>query len=286
MSTPVAPAPVRRLRVVGIGPGGPDQLTVEAVSVLREVDWFLVADKAVAERGGAPDPLVAAREAVLQRHVGAAAVVVRVEDPPRERRTAFTGSDADYRGVVADWHEARTERYLAALDERPGDVGFLVWGDPAFYDSTLRILDRVVARLTDRGESVQVDVVPGISALQLLAARHRIVLHEVGRPLHVTTGRALREAVEGGERNVVVMLNRDVDVLEDPRLAGWSLWWGANLGTPSEELVAGTVAGALEQVRAARHRARLAAGWVMDVYLVRAPEPAPRASALPGEDGP
>ena len=74
-------------------------------------------------------------------------------------------------------------------------------------------------------------MIPGISSIQLLAARHRIVLHDVGRPIHVTTGRALAEAVAEGQDNVVVMLNRGLDPLHDPELADWLIWWGANLGT-------------------------------------------------------
>ncbi|TYL49543.1 precorrin-6A synthase (deacetylating) [Nocardioides sp. BGMRC 2183] len=266
----------RRLRVIGIGPGGVEQVTVEAVAAMRAVDWFLVLDKGAAERGGAPDPLVEVRAAVLEHHVGPEAVVVRVDDPPRERRTELVGDDADYRAAVAAWHQARTERIVGALTQHPGDVGFLVWGDPAFYDSTLRVLDVVADVLHDSGEPAQVDVVPGISALQLLAARHRIVLHEVGRPLQITTGRALRAALEAGQDNLVVMLNRDLEELASPGLAEWSIWWGGNLGTATEELVAGRVGDVLAQVRAARERARAEAGWVMDVYLLRSPSDAAR----------
>jgi precorrin-6A synthase len=89
-------------------------------------------------------------------------------------------------------------------------------------------------------------------------------------------------AVAAGQDNLVVMLNRDVDALEDPRLLGWTIWWGANLGTTSEELVSGPVAGVLAQIRSARDRARVAAGWVMDVYLLRAPDPH-RATGTAGD---
>jgi precorrin-6A synthase len=113
-----------------------------------------------------------------------------------------------------------------------------------------------------------VAVIPGISAPQLLAARHGIVLHEVGRPVHVTTGRRLRQAITAGQDNLVVMLNRHLDLagLED-----WSIWWGANLGTASEALVCGRVGDVLPAVEAARSSAREDAGWVMDVYLLRGP---------------
>jgi precorrin-6A synthase len=109
-------------------------------------------------------------------------------------------------------------------------------------------------------------VLPGISAVQLLAARHRIVLHEVGRPLHVTTGRQLGLALEQGQDNIVVMLNRTLDL---HGLGDWQIWWGANLGTPDEALVAGRVDDVLADIDAARVRVKEAAGWVMDIYLLR-----------------
>jgi precorrin-6A synthase len=41
------------------------------------------------------------------------------------------------------------------------------------------------------------------------------------------------------------------------------------LGTPSEELASGRVADVRDEIAAARARAKAAAGWVMDVYLLR-----------------
>ena len=253
----------RRIRIIGVGPGDPDQVTLEAVAAMRSVDYFLVTDKSGTAKQGMPDPLVRAREELLDRHLDRPARVVKVADAPRERRAEFTGTDADYREAVAEWHRARVEKYLAVLSENPGDVGFLVWGDPAFYDSTIRVVDQLASRL-----DVEVDVIPGISSVQLLAARHRIVLHEVGRPLYVTTGRAATEAVEAGHDNIVVMLNR---VVELPGLDDWRIWWGGNLGTTDEKLVAGRVGEVLPAIEEARDRLREKAGWVMDIYLLRAP---------------
>ena len=108
---------------------------------------------------------------------------------------------------------------------------------------------------------------PGISALSLLAARHRIVLHEVGRPLLVTTGRRLADEVAAGHDNLVVMLDGR---LQATSLGGeWDIWWGANLGSPHEELVAGRLASVVDEITAARARAKDADGWVMDTYLLR-----------------
>ena len=248
----------KRVRIIGIGAGHPDQLTVEAVQALRDVDYFIVADKARQPGRDGVDGLVRAREQLLTRHVGADWRVVAVADPERDR------DPADYDRAVADWHEARAAAYERVLLEEPGDAGFLVWGDPAFYDSTIRIVERVLAR---GNVAFYWDVLPGISSLQLLAARHRIVLHEVGQPIHVTTGRRLREAVAAGESNLLVMLNAGMDLADLP--GDWHLWWGANLGTADERLVAGELRASLAAVGEARDEAKRAAGWVMDVFLLR-----------------
>ena len=234
---------MKRIRVIGVGPGDPDQVTVEAIRAIREVDYFVVNDRS--GRGGMPDPLVHARERLLDQHLGHEPVVVRISGPDE--------------GVAA---------YEEALLAHDGVAGFLVWGDPAFYDSAIRTLHEV-------GElghlDLEIDVIPGISSIQLLAARHRLVLHEVGQPLHITSGRRLHEAIAQGQDNVVVMLNR-VIALDDLPVSDWSIWWGGNLGTTTEELVAGRVADVLPEIEAARARATAQAGWVMDIFLLRAPD--------------
>ena len=70
---------MKRVRVIGVGPGDPDQVTIEAVHALREVAYFVVTDKS--GRGGMPDPLVNARERLLDRHLEKPPVIVRVDDP-------------------------------------------------------------------------------------------------------------------------------------------------------------------------------------------------------------
>lgn len=242
----------RRVRVIGIGSGHPDQLTGEAVAALRGVDFVIAADK------GPDDPLLAIRTRLVETYGGAP--VVAVADPPRDR-----ADPTDYPGAVSDWHRARAAAYERVLLERDGDAAFLVWGDPAFYDSTIRIVEQVHAR---GNVDFTWDVLPGVSSVQLLAARHRIVLHEVGRPLLVTTGRRLPDAIADGADNVVVMLNRELVCRELPG-GDWRIWWGANLGTRDEELVAGTLEEALPEIDRARARARDASGWVMDTYLLR-----------------
>lgn len=236
-----------RVRVIGIG-CHPRQLTIEARDAIAGCDYVIAADKGGLD--GSDDPLLALRRAIC---ASVGTDLVAVPDPPRDR-----DDPADYDGAVLDWHDARAAAYDSVIAARPGVVGFLVWGDPAFYDSTIRVVDRL---------GCEYDVVPGISALSLLAARHRVVLHEVGRPVLVTTGRRLADEVTAGHDNLVVMLDGR---LQARSLAGeWDIWWGANLGSPHEELVAGRLAGVVDAIRAARARARAADGWVMDTYLLR-----------------
>jgi precorrin-6A synthase len=241
-----------KVRIIGIGMG-PHQVTPEAADALRDADYVIAAEK----RDG--DALLAIRREIA----GAIGVpVVTVPDPTRDRDPV---GDGGYVGAVAGWHAARVDAYEAVLAERQGTAAFLVWGDPAFYDSTIRVVEAIAER---GAVEVEYDVVPGISALQLLAARHRIVLHDIGRPLHVTTGRLLADAVAAGQTNIAVMLNRavELDGLED-----WTIWWGGNLSRPEEELVAGRVRDVLAEVEAARERIREAAGWVLDIFVVRRP---------------
>jgi len=248
---------VRRVRVVGFGMG-PDQVTPEAAAALASVDYVIAARKSARQEGrpAVDDPLLAVRREVCRRY---GVPLVAVPDPARDR-----DDPADYPGAVRDWHDARAAAYEQVLLDRPGDAAFLVWGDPAFYDSTIRVVERVRARGRVRFEH---DVVPGVSAPQLLAARHRVVLHEVGRPVLFTTGRRLAGEVAAGHDNLVVMLDGG---LACGGLGGeWDVWWGANLGTPTEELVAGALADVLPAIRAARERATAGAGWVMDTYLLR-----------------
>ena len=236
----------RRVRVLGMGMG-PQHLTPEVAEALRSCDYVLAVEKRE------DDGLLSIRRAIAAEH---GLEVVAVPDLERDR-----ADPADYARAVKDWHEARVSAFEQVMRERRGTAAFLVWGDPSLYDSTIRIVERLADRMP-----LEYDVLPGISAPQLLAARHRIVLHPIGQPVHITTGRRLRQDVRAGQTNLCVMLTGTLDLAG---LDDWSIWWGANLGTDSEELVAGRVAEVLSSIEAARDRAKAAAGWVMDVYLLR-----------------
>lgn len=250
--------PVRTLKIIGVGMGDPDQLTLQAIRALNEVDVFFVIDK-----GDATRDLVDVRTEICRRHVTGDYRIVQVPDADRDR------GSAQYTGAVLDWHEARAvrcEQAIAAELPDGGCGGFLVWGDPAFYDGTIRVVDRI----RQRGSiDVDYDVTPGISSLQVLAAAHRIVLNGIGEPVLVTTGRRLAAAVDSGAENILVMLDGD---LACRSLTGeWQIYWGAYLGGPDQVLASGPLADTIDEIAAVRAAAKQRKGWLMDTYLLRRP---------------
>ena len=248
-----------RVLVIGIGTGNLDHLTGEAVAALNEVDLFLVADKGSAKRD-----LAALRTTICQTFIDHDHYrIVEVPDPERDR------SPGDYSGGVRDWHAARLEAYAAIVHQHlpsGGTLGLLVWGDPAFYDSSIRM----AKGLSLRGLDLELRVVPGISSLQLLAARHQITLNQIGGSIHVTTGRRLIKEYAPQLGDVVVMLDGELtcEGLID-RYPDLQIFWGAQLGLPSETLLAGRLGSVLPRIRAARADIRAREGWVMDTYLLR-----------------
>lgn len=247
---------MRHIHVIGIGAGDPDYVTAQAVSALNNTQVFFAMDKAP-RRGTDSDELVALRRAICERFIREPGYrFVELVDPPR----ATTG---EYTSAVADWHAERARIWARAIETELGPDGtgaFLAWGDPSLYDSTLRILDRVAEHV-----EFDYDVIPGITAVQALTARHRIPLNDIGEPVLITTGRRLRD--EGISGTAVVMLDAECSFQDCPQQT--RIWWGAYLGTPDEILFAGRVGEVGEQIVAARAEARERHGWIMDTYLLR-----------------
>ncbi len=259
----------RRIHVIGIGVGDPDYLTVQAIEALNDTQVFFAMDKGMDKgrekgdaKGDAKSDLVALRRKICERFIREPGYRF-VELPDPKRSTPSVGQ-ADYREAVSDWHAARARIWATAIRAElgPDQVGaFLVWGDPSLYDSTLRILDAVAAEV-----DINYDVIPGITAVQALTARHRIPLNEVGEPVLITTGRQLRAHRLIG--TAVVMLDAECSFRVCP--ADTRIWWGAYLGTDDELLVAGTIGEVGTRIVQLRAEARARHGWIMDTYVIQA----------------
>jgi precorrin-6A synthase len=248
---------VRKIYVIGIGAGDPDQLTLQAAKAIGRTDVFFLLDK-----GEAKESMIELRRRLLKGYARPSRRIAQGRDPERDR------TPDDYAGTIEDWRHRRSEVTEALIREHllQDEIGaFLVWGDPSLYDSTIGILDEILAR----GETVfEYEVIPGISSVSTLAARHKIGLNRVGRPFQVTTGRRLAEEWPPNVDDVIVMLDahqtfgtvdgKDVDI-----------YWGAYVGTEDELLISGPLDEVADEIRRVRAEARERHGWIMDTYLLR-----------------
>jgi len=145
-----------RLTGVGMGPGDPELVTVKAVRVLQEAALVVVPVMSADEEGRA--------ERTVRAHV----------THDRVQRLVFALDD---RGGVTPEREAA---WVAAADvvadalQDKGSVAFATIGDPNVYSTFTYLADVVREQLPD----VEVDTVPGVTAMQDLAARSGTVLCE------------------------------------------------------------------------------------------------------------
>jgi precorrin-2/cobalt-factor-2 C20-methyltransferase len=212
-----------RLVGIGVGPGDPELLTVKAVRVLREADLTLVPVMALDEQGRA--------ESVVGVYTDTA------------ERVVFALNDRG--GVTAEraaaW-DAAADRVLRAFAEGARTVVFATIGDPNVYSTFTYLAQTVRAR---RPRTV-VETVPGITAMQDLAARSGTVLTEGTEslallPLTPGSGAAAprRAALERHDTVVAykfgAVTGEVLQVLKDTGRLDQAVY-GARLGLPGQDL--------------------------------------------------
>jgi len=251
---------MRKILIIGIGAGNPDYVTVQAINALNQADVFFIPDK-----GAEKAALRKLRTMILERFIKNATYrTVDYETPQR------AGSSENYRMSVDEWHAMLEAKYEALFTNELSESGcgaFLVWGDPTLYDSTLRIVETI----RSKGFALEYEVIPGISAVQALAAQHRIALNRIGEPVLITTGRKLKEGFPSNVGDVVVMLDGE-QTFKQIAAANLDIYWGAYLGTEDEILVSGKLSEVRDDIERIRRKAREERGWIMDTYLLRKTE--------------
>ncbi len=160
---------------VGVGPGDPELMTLRALRILRESDTVVVP---VMEGGGS-----GYAEEVVKAWVDGSKVV----------RVGFALDD---RGGVTDrrlqaWDRA-ARIVVEAFEGGDETIAFATLGDPNVY-STFTYLSQTVRRMQPH---VEVQTVPGITAMQDLAARSGVVLCEGKETVTLLPGTAGLDAVE------------------------------------------------------------------------------------------
>src|SRR3954447_19490008 len=91
---------MRKLSIVGIGAGNPDQITVQAIKTLSSVDVIFLIGK-----GNDKEDLAQLRKDVCARYITKLYRIVEAQDPARDR------TPANYATAVADWHTQRAAIY-------------------------------------------------------------------------------------------------------------------------------------------------------------------------------
>jgi precorrin-2/cobalt-factor-2 C20-methyltransferase len=211
-----------RLIGVGMGPGDPELVTVKAVRVLNEADLVVVPVMDPHEQGRA--------EATVRAHV----------DHDRILRLVFALDDRG--GATPErlsaW-EAAADVVAAQLNDYGGTVAFATIGDPNVYSTFTYLADAVCERVPE----AEIETVPGITAMQDLAARSDTVLCEGTESLALlplTAGVELFErALESFDSVVAYKGGRHMPaVLDVLRRQGRieDAVYGAALGLPDEQI--------------------------------------------------
>jgi precorrin-6A synthase len=251
---------MKTILIIGIGAGDPDYITMQAVKALNRVDVFFLMDK-----GPPKQKLRALREALCRQHIKERAYrFAEAKSPPRDT------APADYRASVDELNRDKQDVFERMIADELADgqtAGILVWGDPMLYDSTIRNIEAIAA---GGRHHIEYDVIPGITAVQALAARHKIPLNRIAEPVALTTGRKLAEGFPQGIDSVAVLLDGE-DTFRRFTGQDIEIYWGAYLGTPDEILIAGKVADVADEIHRRRAEARRANGWIMDTYVMRRP---------------
>ena len=246
------------LCLVGIGTGNPQHLTLQAIDALNACDLILIPRKGVQK-----DDLAETRRQICTQVLRADGPVLREFDLP-----VRDAANPNYLSRVDDWHDAIADVWAAQINAGlpdGGRVGFLVWGDPSLYDSTLRIADRLRSMM-----DITLEVIPGVTSIQALTASHAIPLNEIAAPVTITTGRQLRDhGWPDGATTIVVMLDGACAFQTLPK-EGFQIWWSAYAGMPQEISISGPLDEVADKIIETRAEARATNGWVMDIYLLRA----------------
>jgi len=246
-----------QLSLVGIGSGNPDHLTLQAIKTLENADVILLPRK-----GDEKTELADLRRMIASKLLSTSPKIVEFDYSVRDADTP------KYLDGVNTWHDALAaiwQDLITTHVRENGTVALMVWGDPTLYDSTLRIADRLIAR----GIELTVQVIPGITSLQMLTAAHAIPLNTLGGAVQITTGRKLRDKGWPADTpTVAVMLDGECS-FQSLEGDGIHIWWGGYVGMDQQILIEGPLSEVSTQIVKARADARASNGWIMDIYLLR-----------------
>ncbi|MBU1753876.1 precorrin-6A synthase (deacetylating) [bacterium] len=251
---------MKKIYLIGIGQGNPDYLTVQAIKTMKKTDVFFLLEKEWDKKD-----LLKIRKEILERYLSEGTYRVVSAKIPKRRK------GSKYEEGVEIWRQ-ETAAVIAGLikDEIKEDESgaLLVWGDPSLYDGHLEMLQHI---LKQGIINFDYEVIPGITSVQVLAARHKIPLNRIGETIVITTARHLKEYRTEEIKNMAVMLDSrgSFQQLQDEDI---DIYWGGYLGSEDEILLSGRLKDIIMDLKNIIKEAKNKKGWLMDTYILRRKE--------------
>ncbi|BAU22484.1 precorrin 6A synthase [Caldimicrobium thiodismutans] len=243
---------LKKLYLIGIGPGDPKYLTLEAKSLIEKLNLFLIPEKK-----GKKEELTKKRIEILEVVKGGKTYqCIYLPFPERKR-------GINYREKVKEWRKEKAEILREALLHiQEEEVGFLIWGDPTLYDGHLDILHEIAEEM-----KLSFEVIPGLSSFQVLGAKMKVSLTDLATPLTLHTPRSLRNAKEIKHPVVVFLDNYETfSLFKDQPL---KIYWGAYVGGKEEIFKSGTLKDISEEIKNLRKELKKNKGYLMEIYLLK-----------------
>ena len=242
---------VKKVYLIGMGPGNLKYLTLEAVDLIKRLPLFLI-------------PLKSSKKTYLTEKRKEILYKIRkdqnfkiVEIPFPERKRSF-----QYKEAVISWRRKKAEILIKVLQKKSTEeAGFIVWGDPSIYDGHIEIFKDVQKQIP-----IEFEIIPGISAFQILSAKHKIPLTKIAGSLLFTTPRGLKKFSEIKENTVVFLDN--YESYRKFNQKDLKIYWGAYLGTEKEVLLSGRLSEVKEKIIELRRKLRKENGWIMEIYFL------------------
>ncbi len=253
---------MKKIFLIGIGPGSPEYLTLQAVEIIKRVNTFFILEKESEKN----KDLVEARLNILRFCKGNDNFrIINVVIPERKRG----GKDIDtYRKNVIQWRNKKAEiiARLINIELKDGESGaLLIWGDPSLYDGHIEIINFI---LKNKMAEFEYEIIPGISSVQLLTARHKIPLNSIADEIRITTGRRLKELSSEDIKNTVVLLDNYL-TYKNYVNSDLYIYWGAYLGSNDEVSISGPLRSVIEDILRKRIELKRQKGWIMETYILR-----------------
>lgn len=237
--------------IIGIGPGHPDQITVQAVKALNAHREILIPVKEGTTTGDT-------RRAIALRHLEDPSAHV-LRDVPMPK--VSDRPNGEYTASVGTFRDRQAQAFAEALDAVDGDAAaILAWGCPTLFDGTIEGVRTY--------PGIELTVLPGVTSVSALAAAHGVVQTNIGQSVLITTGRQLKDGLPHEHGTIADMVDAQGHVWNQDGPA-WTAYWGAFVGLDTQVLDHGPLHEVRDRIQAKRAALAEEHGWLFDIALLK-----------------